>query len=81
MEIIGIIAACCTTTAFLPQAIKTIQTKATDGISLVMYVLFVVGIGLWLVYGILLKDLPIILANSLTFVLASIILRLKLKYG
>ena len=80
IQIIGIAAAVLTTTSFLPQAIKAIKTKDTKGISLTMYSLFFLGVTLWLTYGILVNDLPIILANGVTFILAGTILILKLKY-
>lgn len=73
----GTIAAILTTASFLPQAIKTIKTKDTKGISTGMYSMFVVGVFLWIIYGIQLKDMPIIIANVITFVLASIILGFK----
>jgi len=79
-QIIGIIAAILTTISFLPQAIKAIKTKDTKGISLTMYTLFFLGVTLWLIYGVLMKDLPIILANSITFLLSGTILILKVKY-
>lgn len=74
----GTIAAILTTASFLPQAIKTIKTKDTEGISTVMYSMFVVGVFLWIIYGIQLRDMPIIVANVITFVLASIILGFKI---
>jgi len=80
VQIIGIIAAILTTSSFLPQAIKVIKTKETKGISLRMYILFFLGVILWLIYGILTKDLPIIIANTVTVVLAGIILSMKIKY-
>lgn len=79
ITIIGFIAAILTTASFLPQAIKTIKTKDTSGISLMMYILFSAGILLWLVYGIFIKDLAVISANAVTFVFAFIILFYKLK--
>lgn len=66
----GYIAAFLTTASFIPQAIKTIRTHDTDGISVLMYLGFVTGIFFWLVYGILLADIAIIAANFLTFLLA-----------
>ncbi|MFA5995774.1 MAG: SemiSWEET transporter [Patescibacteria group bacterium] len=81
ITIIGTLAAGCTTISFLPQAIKTIKTRETKDISLLMYVLFIIGITLWLVYGVLLHEWPIIIGNSITFVLAFIVLRLKIKHG
>jgi len=79
IKIIGIVAAILTTSSFLPQAIKTIKTKDTSGISLVMYLTFTAGVLFWLVYGIYILDVAIILANSITLVLASIILACTIK--
>ncbi len=81
LQYIGILAALLTTLSFAPQAIQIIRTKNTDGISLGMYVLFNAGIALWLVYGIMIVDLPLILANAVTLILTSTILVLKLKHG
>ena len=66
ITVIGLIAATCTTFAYVPQAIKTIKTKDTKSLSLIMYVIMTVGIVLWLSYGILLRNLPIIFANTVT---------------
>ena len=79
MEYIGFIAAFLTTGSFLPQAIKTIKTKNTKSISLGMYLLFVIGAFLWLVYGLLIEDTAIIAANGVTTLLSGIILFFKLK--
>lgn len=65
---------------FLPQTLKTLKSKETKDISLGMYLIFWVGVVLWLVYGILLKNPPIIIVNVVILVCASIILFLKLKY-
>lgn len=80
IKIAGYLAAIATTTSFLPQAFHTIKTKDTRGISLGMYIVYVFGIVMWLVYGIGIKDVPIISANSITLVLTVIILLYKLKY-
>ncbi|MET3558508.1 MtN3 and saliva related transmembrane protein [Streptococcus rupicaprae] len=77
---IGVIAACLTTLAFLPQVIKTVQTKDTSGISLGMYAMQVTGIFLWLCHGIRIGDLPLIMANAVSFVLSGIILVYKIRY-
>ena len=79
-ESIGLLAATCTTAAFVPQAIKIIRTRNTTGISLGMYVCFTIGVGLWLTYGCLIDDTAIIIANAITIVFAAIILALKLVY-
>jgi len=80
ITILGLVAAACTTVSFLPQAIKTIRTRHTKDISLVMYSVLILGLILWLIYGLLLKDLPIILANLFTITFSSIILVMKIKY-
>jgi MtN3 and saliva related transmembrane protein len=78
--IIGYLAAFGTTVSFLPQAIKTIQTKNTSGISLSMYGLFTLGTLFWLIYGIMSGSLPVAVANVITFIFASIILVYKIRY-
>lgn len=80
MEWTGYVAATLTTLAFVPQAAKTIRSKDTSSISLGMYVVFTIGIGFWLVYGISLHSWPMILSNIVTFALSATILALKLKY-
>jgi len=67
---IGYVAAFLTTVAFVPQAVKTIRTRDTSGISLAMYVCLTVGIFLWLLHGLDLGDGPLIGANALTLFLA-----------
>lgn len=78
---IGLIAGLCTTAAFIPQVHKAWTTKDTHSISLEMFALFTFGIGLWLVYGIMIDSLPVILTNSITLVLAGAVLVMKLKFG
>ncbi|MBN2161913.1 MAG: SemiSWEET family sugar transporter [Pontiellaceae bacterium] len=79
MEWIGFAAALCTTFAFVPQVIHTWKTKDTSGISLAMYIIFVVGVSLWAVYGLLVHDWPIASANCTVLFLAGSVLVLKLK--
>ena len=81
VTMIGLAAGTLTTCAFLPQAIKIMRDKETKGISLVMYLMFCAGISLWLTYGILIRDLPVIAANGVTLVIAIIIVGLKIRYG
>ena len=78
--IIGLLAAIGTTSSFVPQAIKTIKTKNTSGISLYMYSLFSFGTLLWFIYGIMDIDWPILIANGITLIFACIILAYKIKY-
>ena len=80
IEYIGFFAAFCTTIAFLPQALKVWKTKSTKDISLYMFIIFTIGVFSWLVYGIIISDLPIILANVVTLILSLFILVFKLKY-
>jgi len=80
-EWIGYIAATLTTLSFLPQAIKTIRTRDTSGISLGMYSVFTVGVAFWLGYGFVLGSLPMIVSNVVTLILSATILTLKLRHG
>jgi MtN3 and saliva related transmembrane protein len=78
-EIIGTLAAILTTLAFIPQAVHVIKTQDTKSLSLSMYVMFFTGVLLWLVYGIMNSDYPLIVANSITGLLAFTILVVKIK--
>lgn len=80
ITIIGLLAGSLTTIAFLPQVIQTWKTKSTKDISLGMFLTFCTGVLLWIIYGILVKDIPLIVANLATLSLASTILWFKLKY-
>ena len=75
---IGLLAAAVTTLSFLPQALLVSRTRQTKGISLIMYIMFTTGVAAWLVYGIMEQSLPMILANSVTLLLAMVILSLKI---
>lgn len=78
--LIGLAAGFCTTIAFLPQAIKTWKTKSAKDLSLGMYSVFCLGVLLWLTYGFLINDLPIIITNLITIILAASILYFKLSF-
>ncbi len=80
-EWIGYTAAMLTTVSFVPQVWRIFRTRHTQDISLRMYVLFTAGVGMWLVYGLLLASWPIIAANTVTLVLAGTVLFLKLRHG
>lgn len=80
VEVLGLFSAFCTTISFLPQTLKTIKEKNTQGISLTMYSIFALGVFGWMIYGMYTANLPVILANSITFVFALIILVFKIKY-
>ena len=81
LEWLGYAAAVLTTGSFIPQAVMTIRSRNTSGVSLAMYVIFTLGVALWLLYGIAVKSGPMILANSVTLALAGTILALKLRFG
>ncbi|MBK8550475.1 MAG: SemiSWEET transporter [Ignavibacteria bacterium] len=78
---IGLVAASLTTFAFLPQSIRAIKTKHTKDISLPMLIMIEIGVVVWIVYGSLISDIPLLAANSISFIFVTITLVLKLKYG
>lgn len=79
--LLGLVAACCTTLAFVPQVIKTWRTRSTGDLSLGMFSVMVTGIVLWLIYALIRGDLPLAAANGVTLVLAGTMLVLKLRHG
>jgi MtN3 and saliva related transmembrane protein len=79
-DLIGYGAAALTTVAFVPQAVKSWSTRDLSGISLSMYSLFTLGVGLWLIYGLFIGSWPVILANGVTLALSGIVLGLKLSH-
>lgn len=81
LEWTGYLAATLTTLAFVPQAIKTIRTRDTRGISLAMYVVFNIGIVFWFAYGVALGSWPMIVSNAITFAFSGTILAMKLRHG
>ena len=80
ISFLGFVAAFCTTVAFLPQVIKTYKSKSTKDLSGVMATLLVTGVALWLVYGLLIMDWPVIIANFLTLTMVMTLLFFKLRY-
>ena len=78
---LGLAAAFCTTAAYAPQALKAWRSRSTADISLSMFLLMVTGLVLWLAYGVLIADVPLIVANGVTLCLAGTILALKLRHG
>lgn len=77
-DLLGSIAAFCTTTAFVPQAWQVYRTRSTHDLSLGMFLLFTAGVTLWLAYGVLIDSLPVAVANAATLLLAGYILYMKL---
>ena len=81
ITILGFVAAFFTTFALLPQGLRAIKTKHTKDLSLPMVIMMEAGIILWLVYGIIINDMPLVFANGVGTVFATINLVMKLKYG
>ncbi len=79
-SIIGSLAAIFTTVGALPQVIKVVRTQKTRDISLYMYLITTTGVAFWLIYGLMISDIPLIAANAVTFVFVLIVLIYKLKY-
>ena len=79
-SLVGSIAAVFTTVAFIPQAYHSYKTRDLSGVSLPMYSIFTLGVALWLTYGWLLADWPLIMSNAITLALSLLILILKLKH-
>jgi MtN3 and saliva related transmembrane protein len=77
---VGSVAALCTTLCWLPQSIKIIREKRTEGISLITQSVFTFGTALWATYGLLLNNRPVLYANAITLVFALTILILKIRY-
>jgi MtN3 and saliva related transmembrane protein len=80
IQFLGLIAGSLTTAAFLPQVIKTWKSRSAKGLSLGMFSLFCAGVLLWLVYGLIVRDVPVIAANLVTLMLASTLLFFKLRF-
>ena len=78
---IGLAGAFCTTFSLLPQVVKARRTRSTTDVSLGWLLVLSLGTVLWLIYGLLLNDLPLIAGNAITLVLAALILGLKLRHG
>jgi len=79
IDTLGYAAATLTTASFVPQAWLTFRTRDVSGISLAMYSVFTAGIALWLLYGVVLRAWPIVIANAVTLALAAGILSMKLR--
>ena len=80
-EFFGFFAAILTTAAFLPQLIKTLKTKKADDVSLITLIMFLSGVGSWIIYGYKISSFPILLANIITFILNLLILISKIYYS
>lgn len=81
LDVLGLIATCFTTSSFIPQVVTTWKTRDVSGISLPTYLIITVGLALWLIYGILKGDLPLIVANSVMVMLTACISGMKIIFG
>ena len=81
IEFFGYFAAILTTLAFIPQLIKTLKTKKADDVSLTTLIMFLTGVAAWIIYGIQISSKPILIANTITFLLNFLILVFKLFYS
>ena len=81
IEFFGYFAAILTTAAFLPQLIKTLKTKKAEDVSLLTLVMFICGVGSWIIYGYKISSSPILIANIITLILNSFILISKVYYS
>ena len=79
INIVGTLAATLTTSAFIPQAIKTIRTRDTSGLSLSMYALLLSGVTLWLAYGVIIGSWPLIVSNAVVLVPQSLVMAMLLR--
>ncbi|QRR00317.1 SemiSWEET family sugar transporter [Dyadobacter sandarakinus] len=80
IEIIGLVAGICTSSAVLPQLITTVKKKKASEVSMLMFIVMLTGNALWVYYGIDKKDVPIIATNVFTICLNVAMLYLKVKY-
>jgi MtN3 and saliva related transmembrane protein len=78
---LGVAAAVCSMSSFVPQVVKIWREKHAGSVSLRMYVVTVTGFTLWTVYGVLLESWPLVGSNAVCLVLAAAILALKLRYS
>ena len=81
LEIMGYTAGALTTLAFVPQVLQIYRTKSVKDVSLAMFLLFTLGVALWLGYGIMTHSFPVVAANATTLVLSFVILYFKWKYN
>jgi MtN3 and saliva related transmembrane protein len=77
---LGTVAGILTTAAFVPQVVKTWRSRSARDISGVMFVAFSIGVALWIVYGVMVRSAPVVVANSVTLVLALAVLGMKARF-
>ncbi|WP_320824456.1 SemiSWEET transporter [Reinekea sp.] len=79
ITLIGVVAATCTTMSFVPQVAQILKTGNVSGISLSMYGILTTGVGLWMLYGFLISDVAVFVANLITFILAVAVMALTIR--
>jgi MtN3 and saliva related transmembrane protein len=79
VTLLGYVAGACTTLALVPQVVRTWRTRSARDLSLGMFVVMTAGIAMWLAYGLLIRDLPLVLANGTSLMLSATILSMKLR--
>ncbi|HYG40704.1 MAG TPA: SemiSWEET transporter [Cytophagales bacterium] len=80
VQIFGFLAGLVTASGMMPQLIKTIKTKKAGELSIQMFLVYVVGFGMWITYGAIREDFPIIVTNSFSLVLTFLMIYFKIKY-
>ncbi|MFZ1387230.1 MAG: SemiSWEET transporter [Thiolinea sp.] len=81
LDLLGLVASVFTTSSFIPQVWRTWQTRDVSGISLPTYLIITIGLALWLVYGILRGDMPLIVANAVMVILTGTITVMKVVFS
>lgn len=80
IDLLGLVAGSLTTLSFVPQVLKIWRTKSGNDVSYGMFLLFSLGVLLWLIYGLALSAAPIVIANAVTLLLSLIVIALKYRY-
>jgi MtN3 and saliva related transmembrane protein len=80
IEIFGFAAGIVTSVGMMPQLIKTIKTKQVDELSIQMYIIYLAGFGMWITYGVIRKDIPIIATNTFSVILTMVMIILKIRF-
>ena len=81
VDAVGVAAALCSMSSFVPQIIKLMKTRDASGVSLRTYAVTVTGFGLWIAYGLLLGSWPVAVSNTVCLVMSGAVLALKWRYG
>jgi MtN3 and saliva related transmembrane protein len=79
LDLLGLAAAFLTSVSFVPQVAKTLMTRDTSGLSFIMYTLFVTGVSAWLAWGLIAGQMPVVVANAVTLLLAGLVWLLKVR--